>query len=230
MFDSYRHPGEFEAQSDVFMTWLPDDIQMQGYDNRATCIEVIKALQNYGDVKLHVNCGAEGVLEKARAALRAADVDCGSIEFSQFLDTNWYVRDNGPTIMVNDRGGMRMVNHCWTYYGVWEKDAAEVVCARKAGIHMAVSLGCFDIVSSDLVSEGGDREYSGDGIMMCIEDTEVRKRNSEYTKEQVEEEYKHLYNVSKIIWLPQPTVEDDDYRMGPLEYRDGVPYFGTSFA
>lgn len=230
MFESYRHPGEFEPQSDVFMTWLPDDIQMQGYDNRATCIEIIKALQQYGDVKLHINCGAEGVLEKARAALRTACVDLDDIEFTQFPDTNWYVRDNGPTIMVDDHGGRVMVNPGWTYYGVWSEDAPEAVCARKAGVHMAVSLGCYDIVSSNLVSEGGDREFSGDGIMMCIEDTEVRKRNPGFTKAQVEEEYKRLYNVQKIIWLPQPTVEDDDYRMGPLEYRAGVPYFGTSFA
>lgn len=230
MFENYRHPGEFESQSDVFMTWLPDDIQMQGYDNRATCVEVVKALQQHGEATLHINCGAEGVLEKARTILESAGVDVEGIKFTQFPDTNWYVRDNGPTILVDDLGGRVMVNPAWSYYGVWSKNSPEAVCARKAGVHMAVSLGCYDIASSDLVSEGGDREFNGDGVMMCIEDTEVRKRNPGCTKEQVEREYKRLYNVKKIIWLPQPMVEDDDYRMGPLEYRDGIPYFGTSFA
>ena len=230
MLENYRHPGEFEPQSDVFMTWLPDDIQMQGYDNRATCVEIVKALQAYGDAKLHINGGAEGVVEKARRILEQEGVDVERIEFTQFADTNWYVRDNGPTIMVDDEGGMLMINPGWSYYGVWNQDASEAVCARRAGVHMAVSLGCFDILSSDMVSEGGDREFNGDGVMMCIEDTEVRKRNPGFTKAQVEEEYKRLYNVQKIIWIPQPTIEDDDYRLGPLEYRDGVPYFGTSFA
>lgn len=230
MLENYRHPGEFEPQSDVFMTWLPDDIQMQGYDNRATCVEIVKALQTYGDAKLHINGGAEGVVEKARRILEQEGVDVERIEFTQFADTNWYVRDNGPTIMVDDEGGMLMINPGWSYYGVWNQDAFEAVCARRAGVHMAVSLGCFDILSSDMVSEGGDREFNGDGVMMCIEDTEVRKRNPGFTKAQVEEEYKRLYNVQKIIWIPQPTIEDDDYRLGPLEYRDGVPYFGTSFA
>lgn len=230
MLENYRHPGEFEPQSDVFMTWLPDDIQMQGYDNRVTCVEIVKALQTYGDAKLHINGGAEGVVEKARRILEREGVDVERIEFTQFADTNWYVRDNGPTIMVDDEGGMLMINPGWSYYGVWNQDASEAVCARRAGVHMAVSLGCFDILSSDMVSEGGDREFNGDGVMMCIEDTEVRKRNPGFTKAQVEEEYKRLYNVQKIIWIPQPTIEDDDYRLGPLEYRDGVPYFGTSFA
>lgn len=230
MFENYRHPGEFEPQSDVFMTWLPDDIQMQGYDNRATCVEIIKALQCYGDAKLHINCGAEGVLDRARAILKNADVNINNIEFTQFADTNWYVRDNGPTIMVDDQGGRLMINPGWSYYGVWQEDSPEAVCARKAGVHMAVSLGCYDILNSALVSEGGDREFNGDGVMMCIEDTEVRKRNPGCTKEQVEKEYKRIYHVDKIIWIPQPMVEDDDYRIGPLEYRGETPYFGTSFA
>lgn len=58
----------------------------------------------------------------------------------------------------------------------------------------------------------------------------MRKRNPGLTKEQVEAEFKRLYNVEKIIWIPQPLLEDDDFRMGPLEYRDGVPYLGSSFA
>lgn len=54
-------------------------------------------------------------------------------------------------------------------------------------------------------------------MMMCIEDTEVRKRNPGLTKEQVEAEFKRLYNVEKIIWIRLPLLEDDDFdRMGPL--------------
>lgn len=230
MYENYRHPGEFERRSDVFMTWLPDDIQMEGYDNRATCVEIVRALQDYGDAKLRINCGAEGVLEKARAILSEAGIDVDAIAFTQFADTNWYVRDNGPNILVNDEGGRCMVNPGWSYYGVWDEASPEAVCARRAGVHMGVELGCFDIRTSNLVSEGGDREFNGDGVMMCIEDTEVRKRNPGCSKSDVEAEYKRLYNVEKIIWIPQPLLEDDDYRTGPLEYRDGEPYFGTSFA
>ena len=104
-------------------------------------------------------------------------------------------------------------------------------CSRKIGVQAAIELGCYDIVSSDLVSEGGDREFNGAGVLIAIEDTEVRKRNPEYSKEQIEEAYKKLWNVGKIIWLPQPMVDDDDFRIAPLDYKaDGTPVVGSSFA
>ena len=40
----------------------------------------------------------------------------------------------------------------------------------------------------------------------------------------MEEEFKRLWNVEKIIWLPQPLYDDDDFRMAPLDYlEDGTP-------
>lgn len=43
-------------------------------------------------------------------------------------------------------------------------------------------------------------------------------------------EYKRIYNLNKVIWLPQPMLEDDDYRLGILdEKEDGTPVFGMSF-
>lgn len=230
MLENYRHPGEFEPQSDVFMEWIPDVYQMKGYDNGASCAEIVRALQMYGSVKLHINCGAEGVIERAKSCLAENGVTIALIEFTQFADPNCYVRDNGPTIMVSDEGGRVLVNPNWSYYGTLQPEDPYCVQSRIASVQMGVSLGIFDIVNSSVVSEGGDREFNGQGVMMCIEDTEVRKRNPGLTKAQVEAEFKRLYNVKKIIWIPQPLVEDDDFRIGPLEYRDGVPYLGSSFA
>ena len=228
MFENYRYPGEFERVSDVFMTWFPDYVDAKGYDNRQACVEIVKAL--VGHARLHINCGSVGILDKCRKRLEEGGVDTGQIIFTQFEDTNFYVRDNGPNIMIDDQGGMIAINPNWSYYGVCDPESEDALIARRAGVHMAVSLDCFDIVNSDLVSEGGDREFNGDGVMITIEDTECRKRNPGYNKEQIEEEYKRLYNLDKIIWLPRPLLEDDDYRLGPLEIKDGVPIFGSSFA
>lgn len=48
VLENYRHPGEFEPQSDVFMEWIPDAYQMKGYDNSRSCAEIVKALQEFG--------------------------------------------------------------------------------------------------------------------------------------------------------------------------------------
>jgi agmatine deiminase len=227
--NQFRYPGEFEHVTDVFMSWLPSYVASPQYDSRKTCVEIVKTL--IGHAKLHINCGSEGTYEESHQMLASAGIDTSKIVFTRFEDTNFYVRDNGPSVMNDGHGHFRMVNPNWSYYGVWNPNGHDCLVARQSGVHMAVSLNIYDIVSSSLISEGGDREFNGDGVMMCIEDTEVSKRNPQYTKQQVEDEYKKIYNVQKIIWLPKPIVEDDDYRQGPLEIKeDGTPVFGASFA
>lgn len=229
MFEEYRYPGEFEERSDVFVTWMPPYIGSAEHDCRVPCIEIIRNLID--QVQVHVNCGQEGALEEARRRLAEAGVDLEKIIFTQFEDVNFYDRDNGPNVMVDDRGRRLLVNPNWSYYGVYDPTEADCVTSRQAGLHNGLSLGIYDIVSSDLVSEGGDREFNGQGVLIAIEDTEVRKRNPQCTKEQVEEEFKRIYNLDKVIWIPQPMLEDDDFRLGPLDHKeDGTPVFGMSFA
>lgn len=227
-YSNYRYPGEFEPQSDVFVTWIPDDIVVKGYDNKQPCVDVVKNLVDH--VQVHVNCGTEGALESCKAVLKKNGVDIDQVIFTQFADSSFYFRDNGPSVMVDDKGGRVAVNPNWSNYSVDTAECESSKIARRAGVYAALSLDCYDIINSDMVSEGGDREFNGDGVLIAIEDTECRKRNPQYTKEEVEAEYKRIYNLDKIIWLPQPLYEDDDFRMGPLEYRDGEPYFGSSFA
>ena len=103
--------------------------------------------------------------------------------------------------------------------------------ARRCGAQMAIDLDVFDAINSDMVSEGGNREFNGAGVMIAVEDTEVNKRNPEYTKQEIEQEYKRVWNLYKIIWIPQPLLEDDDIRKGPIdELADGTLVWPGSFA
>lgn len=229
MFERYRHPGEFEKRSDVFVTWLPPYIGSDEHDSRQPCVDIIKALVDH--VQVHVNCGEPDTYEEARRRLSAEGVDLNKIIFSCVPDTNFYTRDHGPNVMVDGQGNRLLVNPNWSYYGVYDPSDPNMVQSRASGLIMGIGLGIFDVVSSNLVSEGGDREFNGKGILIAIEDTEVRKRNPHKTREEVEAEYKRIYNLKKVIWLPKPMLEDDDYRLGPLDRKeDGTFVFGMSFA
>ncbi len=70
MYENYRMPGEFEKRSNVYVTWLPDYIRAEGYDNRQPCVDVIKALLEYGDVTVNLNCGTPGSYEEACSRLK----------------------------------------------------------------------------------------------------------------------------------------------------------------
>ena len=87
------------------MEWIPDAYQMKGYDNSRSCAEIVKALQEFGGVTLHINCGAEGVLERAKACSAEEGVDTADIRFLQFAAPYFDVRDNGATGVLRARGG-----------------------------------------------------------------------------------------------------------------------------
>ena len=70
MYENYRMPGEFEKRSNVYVTWLPDYIRAEGFDNRQPCVDVIKALLEYGDVTVNLNCGTPGSYEEACSRLK----------------------------------------------------------------------------------------------------------------------------------------------------------------
>lgn len=118
MYSQFRYPGEFENRSDVFVTWLPPYIGAGEFDSRKPCAEIVKALVD--QVQVHVNCGQPGCLEDAQNYLQEAGVDLSKIKFTQFEDTNWYGRDNGPNVMVDDEGNRILINPNWSYYGVYD--------------------------------------------------------------------------------------------------------------
>ncbi len=78
-----------------------------------------------------------------------------------------------------------------------------------------------NIIFTRLISEGGDREFNGNGVMICIEDTEVNKRNPGFTKEEVENEFKSIFNLDKVIWIPKCTFEDEDHFAGLISGPTG---------
>lgn len=249
---NFRYPGEFEPQSDVFVTWIPDYCGGEGDDDpRKVCADIVKTL--LGHVNVHVNCGCQTSMERCKDYLGAAGVDVTDstegvlrnvstegapegafskeVQFHQFKGWNFYVRDNGPNIMVDGEGGAVHINPRWNNYSMNGKYEPSQQLDREMGAHMAVELECYNIVSSEMVSEGGDREFNGRGVMIAIEETECRRRNPEYTKEQVEEEYKRIYNLEKIIWLPQPLCQDDTVTKGPLDkLEDGTLVWPSSLA
>ena len=105
------------------------------------------------------------------------------IRFTQFDDWSVSIRDNGPDVMIDDEGNTLAVNMRWSNYSNNDKMEPAQQLARRAGANMAIDLDVFDMVNSDMVSEGGNREFNGKGVMIAVEDTEVVKRNPAYTKE-----------------------------------------------
>ncbi len=227
--NTFRYAGEFEEQEAVIVGW-PRIIQpVKGMFTEGVMVQVVKAL--IGQVeKVIVNCGWPGTYDRCRELLTESGVDLKDITITQMPDMMHWARDYGPDIMKNDKGEMRLVHFRFDMYGMGEEDSEMSTLCHKYAPHMAAELGCFDIVSSCLISEGGDKEFNGAGVMMAIEETEVAKRNGSMTRDEVEAEFKRVFNLKKVIWLPKCHWEEEPSTTGVLDYVDGKPVYRSGSA
>ena len=227
--NTFRYAGEFEEQEAVIVGW-PRIIQpVKGMFTEGVMVQVVKAL--IGQVEqVIVNCGWPGTYDRCRELLTESGVDLKDITITQMPDMMHWARDYGPDIMKNDKGEMRLVHFRFDMYGMGEEDSEMSTLCHKYAPHMAAELGCFDIVSSCLISEGGDKEFNGAGVMMAIEETEVAKRNGSMTRDEVEAEFKRVFDLKKVIWLPKCHWEEEPSTIGVLDYVDGKPVYRSGSA
>lgn len=162
------------------------------------------------EADVYVNCGRDGSLARCKDVLKAGGIDIEKIHFTEFEDELYWARDYGPDILVDGCGNKRLVNFDFNSYGMCDTGDPVAALSKQFAPQMAAELGCTDVLESSLVTEGGDKEFNGAGICMTIEQTEVEKRNPSYTREQIEAEYKRLFHLKKVIWIPQASFEDED--------------------
>lgn len=221
--NEFRYAGEFEKQEAVIICWADVPYSASGYDVHEVFVQVIKNIMEEADV--YVNCGRDGSLARCKDVLKAGGIDIEKIHFTEFEDELYWARDYGPDILVDGCGNKRLVNFDFSSYGMCDTGDPVAALSKQFAPQMAAELGCTDVLESSLVTEGGDKEFNGAGICMTIEQTEVEKRNPSYTREQIEAEYKRLFHLKKVIWIPQASFEDEDIFDGPLDIIDGEPVY-----
>lgn len=224
----FRYFGEFEKQEKVIISWSNEESMINGYSIHDVMVEVIKQVSSQVDVILNVNQGCS--VNACREKLINAEVDMSKIKFTYFEDKLRWARDYGPDILGDEDGNKLLVNFKFDTYGGEFIGGPYSNPSEKFGPHMSIELGCTNIINSRLISEGGDREFNGNGVLMTLLDTEVKKRNPSYTKDEIESEYKRLFNLDTVIWLNKPTFDDEQTSSGPLDIIDDIPIYRSSSA
>ena len=119
------------------------------------------------------------------------------IELIEFTMNDLWMRDTGPSFVINDRGEKAGVN--FNFNG-WGEDQAYQYDAGVAGF-VTQEAGVKSILSS-LVLEGGSFEVNGHGTAIMTESCILNdNRNPGLSKQEVEIEIKELLGLEKIIWL-----------------------------
>ena len=194
--DGYRMPGEFEPHKQSWMLWPErNDNWRDGAKPAQTAFtNVAKAISAFEPVTV---CVSPAQYQNARARLPE------DIRVVEMVNDDAWIRDCGPTFVVNDKGGVRACD--WEFnawgglvdglYFPWYNDdqVARKVCEIE---------GVDTYRTEGFVLEGGSIHVDGEGTLITTEMCLLSEgRNPHMTKEEIEAQLKEYLNLDKIIWI-----------------------------
>ncbi|MDX5372349.1 MAG: agmatine deiminase [Pseudomonadaceae bacterium] len=203
--DGFRMPAEWEPHSQTWMVWpeRPDNWRLGGKPAQAAFTAVAKAIAQFEPVTL---CVSAGQYENARARLEGS-----GIRLVEMTTDDAWVRDTGPTFVIDDRGAVRGVD--WTFnawggfdgglYWPWSRD--DHVASKILEIER-----CERYRTEGFVLEGGSIHVDGEGTLITTEECLLnRNRNPHLTREQIEAVLREHLAIDSVIWLPDGLYNDE---------------------
>ncbi len=194
--DGYRMPGEFEEQRGVWMLWPErcDNWRMGAKPAQKAFLEVAEAIARFESVTVGVSAEQ---YQNARAKLSPA------IRVVEITTDDAWVRDSGPTFLVNDKGDLRAVDWSFNAWGglvdglyfPWANDdrVAQKICEIE---------GVDSYRTEGFVLEGGSIHVDGEGTVLTTEMCLLSEgRNPHLTKEEIEQNLLDYLGCEKVIWL-----------------------------
>jgi agmatine deiminase len=193
--DGFRMPGEFEPHAQIWMLWpqRPDNWRLGAKPAQRAWVEVARAIARFEPVTVGAN---HDQYENARNMLPA---DVRVVEISS---NDAWMRDVGPTFLVDDRGGVRGVDWQFNAWGgldgglyfPWDRDDA---VAQKV-----LEIEGRDRYRAPFVLEGGAIHVDGQGTLITTEECLLnRNRNPRLGRGEIEALLRRYLDVEVVIWL-----------------------------
>jgi len=207
-------PAEFDKQEYIWLSWVESGF-LGGEPFYYTVVNAIKEITPY--VKVRLFYGPQAGYDKEQMERRIFEklmehkIDTSRIIL--FYNDKPYaaIQDPGPVFLRNEKGQLAVADFKYTHP---DKRSEEI--DRNAAKQMKLS-----VISSPLFSEGGAWQTNGEGTMLVVESVEL-DRNPTMTKLQIENEYKRVLGVTKIIWLKNGLKEEEWGKLENGKYGIGT--------
>jgi len=223
--NAQRVPAEWEPQHATIITWFEGDLSKRCSVD-SVHLKMVKGLKEANNT-LIINVKDNRHKKHIISILSAKKVPLNHIIFRNAtfnFSLGNYPRDYSPEWMYDTLNQLSVIDMNWSFYGYLEGNSFVQNHLnnplRKYDKQIAGELGIKTYATSKIVSEGGAKEFNGAGVLMLVEQTEL-KRNPGYSKEALDSAYKKLFKLQKIIWLPYPTYDDEHIFKDLLEDENG---------
>ena len=203
---SWRMPAETAPHDRTWMAF-PAEGQTLGEtatereEGYATWSAVANAVAEFEPVSILVD---PTELDRARRML------AGGIDIIEAPVDEFWMRDSGPTFVVDDErpGVLGAVD--WIFNGWGAPDWAEWAKAAQHARIVAGAVGA-ELVSSVLVNEGGGIHVDGEGTVLLTDTVQLDPRRNPFAdKARVEAEMLRTIGATKAVWLPRGLTRDYD--------------------
>ncbi len=210
-----RVPAEWEPQEAIWLQW-PGPYEKVFEDSFAEMTAVITQYE-----KLHILCDSERIRKQAQEAISnaGADPDHANIIWHIVPNDSAWMRDNGPVYVIAD-GEMRVQN--WKFNAWGGAFGADIPFSQDNAVPDRVGeILNLPVDEINIVHERGNLEFNGkDTVIANWSVLSDPKRNPGYTKEQVVEDMKRHFGVSKVVLIEG--VPETDLTKGHV---DGIARF-----
>jgi len=201
--DGFRMPAEFEPHAGTWMLWpeRPDNWRNRAEPVQRVFVELATAIARFEPLSMGVS---PAHFSAARSRLPP------HIRVVEMTHDDCWMRDVGPTCVVNARGIVRGVD--WRFnawggvqgglYSPWDQD--ELVARKVLEIERR------DRYAAPFINEGGAVHVDGAGTALVTEECLLNKnRNPRASRAQTEARLKAYLGVSRVIWLGNGVFNDE---------------------
>ncbi len=197
VYSQWFMPDEGEPHKRTWMAFIAaDDIweKRQIPEVQQNLADIAKTIAKYEPVSMLVRKQDKNTAVRLLGGLNRSPYPIDLIEFTM---NDLWMRDTGPTFVINEKGQKAAVDFNFNGWGEdqdYELDAGVAdFIAKKAGVKT---------MNTDLILEGGCFEVDGQGTAIMSESCILNdNRNPNKSKEEVEYKLKNLLGLDKIIWL-----------------------------
>jgi len=196
-------PGEFEAQEALWLVWSCGCAKKDHPYSKVT-IDILKAIspENKAVIIYDEKLDLEEIQKKIRAEIGPLE----NIAFYPISNETIWLRDTGPTFVKTKNGSKRLVQFQFNEWGYSDPEQATTRPDYDIPFKIAQTLN-LPLNCVNYISEGGNRETNGKGVLLAVSEVEAR-RNPEATLKQLEFAYQYTLGIKKTIWLPSGLSED----------------------
>ena len=201
--DGFFMPAEFAAHARTWMLWpeRPDNWRLGGKPAQKAFAAVAAAISQFEPVTMGVN---------ARQYQNARQMLPPAVRVVELSNNDSWVRDCGPTFVVDGHGGVRGVDWDFNAWGgllgglyfPWDLDDA---VPQKV-----LEIEGVDRYKAPLVLEGGSIHVDGEGTLITTEECLLNEnRNPGLSRKEIENYLKEYTGAAKIVWLGRGVYNDE---------------------